>query len=92
MDDTLDFEQIVAAIKRVVREDQYPLWRIGITNNLSRRKGEHEREGRDTKDWRGWTAIGEATAIKVEEKFLDLGMKGGKGEDEDTVQDKVYIF
>ena len=91
----LNFDELVVAINGVVW--RYPStqlgdWYIGITNKPERRKDEREREGLNTKAWHWWTAIDEDTAIRVEKYFLKRGMKGGPGEDEDTIQNKVYIF
>ena len=68
----------------------YHLWYIGITDDLERRKAEHDSAGDSTKYWQSWKADTETIARNVEKYFLDKGMKGGTGGGEHPTY--VYIF
>jgi hypothetical protein len=67
----------------------YNLWTIGITDDPTRRKAEHESEGK-VMGWRDWKADTETIARNVERYFLAKGMKGGTGGGEHPTY--VYIF
>lgn len=64
----------------------YSAWTIGVTDNLARRKSEHD----NPKCWRQWDADTETAARNVEKYFLDKGMKGSGGGGGGA--DYVYIF
>lgn len=64
----------------------YKIWTIGITNNVERRKGEHD----DPKYWRDWKADSEKDARDIEKYFQDKGMKGDTGGGDNPTY--VYIF
>lgn len=83
----MDESEIKGAIGR---KDDYSIWTIGITDDPSRRKSEHERDGKSVKFWKQWKADSETIARNVEEYYLDKGMKGGGGGD--TNGNYVYIF
>jgi hypothetical protein len=68
----------------------YSIWTIGITDDLERRKTEHDNEGKNTRYWNGWKADSETIARNVEKHFLDKGMKGGTGGGDHPTF--VYIF
>ena len=70
--------------------EKYRYWTIGITNDLERRKKEHEYDNKDVTHWRGWPADTEEIARAVENHFLKCGMKGGGGGG--TSPNYVYIF
>jgi len=76
--------EIKSAIERVV--NQYPTWTIGVTDNPTRRKSEHD----NPLVWRDWNADTETAARNIEKYFLDKGMKGGGGGAGRA--DYVYIF
>ncbi len=64
-------------------------WTIGITDDPTRRKSEHDSKGEDTKYWRDWKADSETIARNVESYFLNKGMKGGTGGD---VGHPTYVY
>jgi len=66
--------EIVYAIERCIG-GKHSLWTVGITNDPSRRKDEHE----NPKDWHYWDAQTESIARNIEAYFLDKGCKGGGG-------------
>jgi hypothetical protein len=91
----LDEGQIKTAIETRVQSAKtvsYRIWTIGITDNLQRRKKEHDDAGENTKYWVAWEADSEDVARNVEAYFLDKakGMKGGVGGG--TTGKFVYIF
>ncbi len=69
--------ELIQTIQRGITN--FSLWYIGITEDLVRRKAEHESEGKDTKFWKEWEADTETIARNVENYFLNKGMKGGTG-------------
>ncbi len=75
---------IKADIEKVVGE--YSIWTIGVTDNPTRRKGEHG----NPSAWRHWNADTEQIARDVEAYFTAKGMKGDTGGRGDA--DYVYIF
>lgn len=82
--------QLKSTIERRKGSTSYSIWTIGITNDPERRKNEHENEGKNVKYWSHWTADSESIARKVEQHFLDKGMKGGGGGGENPRY--VYVF
>lgn len=75
-------EDIIKAIEaRVMRtkKQNFSIWVIGITDNLERRKEEHEGKGQNTKYWQSWKADNEFDARYIEKYFIRKGMKGGTG-------------
>ena len=75
---------IKAAIENILHD--YSLWTIGVTDDLVRRKTEHD----NPQHWHQWDADTEIVARNVEKYFLDKGMKGGGGGSGRA--DFVYIF
>lgn len=85
--------EIINAIEKRVQSaktKKYSIWTIGITNDPKRRRDEHENDGKNVKYWSHWTADSESIARKVEQHFLDKGMKGGGGGGENPRY--VYVF
>ena len=70
--------------------EKYAYWTIGITNDLERRKKEHEYDKEDVTYWRSWPADTEEIARTAENHFLKYGMKGGGGGGTNPIH--VYIF
>ena len=70
--------------------EKYAYWAIGITNNLERRKKEHESDGKNVTCWNGWPADTDDIARTVENHFLKYEMKGSGGGG--TNPTYVYIF
>ena len=66
--------QIIAEIESMVTY-YYVAWTIGITDDLDRRKREHN----NPFYWYQSDAITESSARKIEKYFLDKGMKGAPG-------------
>ena len=86
---TMSKSGIVAAIDDRVnraKSKKYSIWTVGITNNLERRKGEHD----NPKYWTGWKADSERDARDIEKHFIDKGMKGDTGGGDNPTF--VYIF
>ncbi len=82
-------EEIIKEIENRVtsaKEKKYTIWTIGITDNLKRRKKEHD----NPKHWKDWKADTEEIARNVEKHFLDKGMKGDTGGGD--TPNYVYIF
>ena len=80
---------IIIAIDNKVngtKSKEYSIWTIGITNDLDRRKGEHD----NPKYWTGWKADSEIDARDIEKHFIDKGMKGDTGGGD--IPTFVYIF
>ncbi len=75
---------IKAAIEKIV--SKYSLWTIGVTDNPTRRRGEHD----NPSAWRHWNADTEQAARNVEAYFIAKGMKGATGGGGKA--DYVYIF
>jgi hypothetical protein len=71
-------------------QSPYSYWIIGVTDDPTRRRGEHDAEEKNTKYWHSWKADSEIIARSVEEWFLGKGMKGGMGEGAKPTF--VYIF
>ncbi len=80
----MDKKTIIDEIKNKVTT--YSSWQIGITDDLQRRKGEHD----NPEHWRSWIADSEDDARSIEKYFLDKGMKGDIGGG--ISPNKVYIF
>ena len=76
--------EIIEGIKNQVKT--YSSWTIGITADPNDRRAEHG----NPEHWKQWKADSETIARKVEEYFLDKGMKGGAGGGENPTY--VYIF
>ena len=76
--------QIIAEIESIVT--YYVAWTIGITDDLDRRKREHN----NPRYWHQWDAITESSARKIEKNFLDKGMQGATGGG--ISPNYVYIF
>ncbi len=92
----MDGQQIIIEIDRRVSSEEhkdYQYWTIGVTNDPERRKEEHRNAGKRIYWWTHWRANSEAEARKLEQYFLDKGMKGdtGGGNPRDK-PDNVYIF
>ena len=85
-----------AIIKRVnaARQVDFSLWRIGITNDISRRAAEHKDEGENIKYGLYWQAESLVDAQEIESYFINaMGMKGGTGGNLDPKKPAyVYIF
>ncbi|MEE8372154.1 MAG: hypothetical protein V3R87_00255 [Dehalococcoidia bacterium] len=77
--------QIVSEIEGKAASN-YGVWTIGITNDPSRRKGEHE----NPIVWYQWQASTETLARQIEMRFLAKGMKGAAGGG--ITPNWVYIF
>ena len=71
-------------------QSPYAYWTIGITDNPTSRRGEHDKEGKNTKYWHDWKADSEIVARRVEEWFLRKRMKGGTSGETQLIY--VYIF
>ena len=82
--------EIIEAIRQKIGSTDCNIWTIGITNNLVRRKAEHDGQGKNTKHWTDWKADTETIARNVEKQFLDKRMKGGTGGGEHPTF--VYVF
>ena len=81
--------QIVSEIETRVKStktENYSIWTIGVTENPSERKSQHE----DPKYWKQWTTDSEQDGRNIEKYFLEKGMKGGTGGG--GTADYVYIF
>jgi len=72
------------AIGRIV--GKYSAWTIGVTDNPTRRRGEHS----NPSVWHHWDADTEQVARNVEAYFIAKGMKGATGGGGRA--DYVYIF
>lgn len=85
-----------AIAKRVsaARRVDYSLWKIGITNDISRRADEHASEGEDTKYGLWWEADSLVDAQEIESYFINtMGMNGGTGGNLDPIKTTyVYIY
>ncbi len=68
----------------------YRYWTIGVTDNTSQRKSQHDSNDKNTKFWQHWNADSEEDARDIEKHFLDKGMKGDTGGGGRA--DYVYIF
>ena len=77
-------------ISEIENHKDYRIWTIGITNNESRRKQEHDDAGKSIKHWQSWETDSSDDAHYIEKYFLDKGMKGGSGGTDDP--NRVYIF
>ena len=75
---------IKAAIEKIV--SHYSAWTIGVTDDPSRRRGEHN----NPTVWYQWDADSETIARSVESYFIDKDMKGDTGGGGSA--DYVYIF
>ena len=83
-------KDLIAAIEKKRGSIGYSAWTVGITNDPTRRKEEHQNAGKSVSSWKHWKADSEAIARDVEKYFLDKGMKGGGGGgDKPTF---VYVF
>ena len=82
--------EIIQEIDRKVGSTEYKIWTIGITEDPTQRKSQHDNEGKDIKYWQDWKADNETIARSVEEYFLKKGMKGGTGGGEHPTY--VYVF
>lgn len=71
----------------LTRNEKYPYWYIGITNDPDRRRQEHADDGKNVKHWTQWAAD---DAREVETYFQVLGMKGDTGGSKDPTH--VYIY
>lgn len=74
----------------LTRNDKYPYWYIGITNDPNRRKQEHIDDGKNVTHWTQWPVDAKDDAGDIESYFHILGMKGGGGGSEDPTH--VYIY
>jgi len=85
-------EELDARVKRCTDPSgrKYSVWTIGITNDVKRRREEHDSEKENTKYWKDWKSDSETDARNIEKHFLDLGMKGGGGGGDAPTY--VYIF
>jgi hypothetical protein len=86
----MDETQIKSAIEKKRGSTPYAIWTIGITNDPERRKNEHKSEGKNVTHWSHWYADSESIARRVEDHFLNKGMKGGGGGGENPRY--VYVF
>ncbi len=82
-------QELINAIDRVV-SSSYKSWTCGITNDPTRRKGEHKNDGKNVGAWCDWKADTERIARDVEAHFLAKGCKGGGGGG--TTPTYVYVF
>lgn len=87
-----NFDQIVAGFDSHLQSSQkeyYSDFYVGITNDVERRLfGEHNVQQRG-KWWIYREALDKDTAQKVEEYYLDKGMKGDTGGGND---DTVFVY
>ncbi len=86
----MDKDALIAAVNQRIGSTSLDIWYIGVTNDCTRRKGEHEAEGKSCKYWRDWEADTEKIARDVETYFISKGMKGGIGGGEHPTY--VYVF
>lgn len=83
---------IIAAIQQKVGNSQYRNWRIGLTHDLSERKGYwKDTMGRDVTSWIAWAADSLADAQDIESYFIGKGMQGGTGGDL-SPRTAVYVY
>lgn len=85
----MNYQSIITEIEGLAY-GQYPQWTIGVTDNPSQRRADHDRDGKHTRRWRQWDANSEDEARLVERHFIGLGMQGGTGGPGRA--DYVYIF
>ena len=77
--------QLIEKIHEITEGD-YKEWRIGITNDPGRRKGEHG----DPPTWRVWHVKRKVYAYEIEKYFTDRDMEGDSGGSENPTH--VYIY
>jgi hypothetical protein len=85
-----EIERAIENRVMTARTKDYKIWTVGITDDPTRRKGEHETTGENIEYWLDWKADTETIARTVESYFLAKGMKGGAGGGERPTY--VYIF
>ena len=85
----MDETQLKDTIERKKGRSSYSSWTIGITNDPSRRKKEHENEGDNVAYWAHWRADTLRVARNIESYFIDKGMKGGSG---GPVETPLYVY
>jgi hypothetical protein len=71
--------EIITAIENRRGSTSYTSWTIGVTDDPSTRKAQHESEGSNVSCWTQWITGSEKEGREVEKYFLDKGMKGGTG-------------
>ena len=78
-------QQIVAEIERIVTSN-YPIWTIGITEDLAL----HRREHGNPDIWYEWEVTPATSAENIERYFVSKGMKVGSSAIGSA--NYVYIF
>lgn len=89
-----DFQTIVSEIDNHLTNSgrrYYSDFYVGITNDVERRMFQEHHVSKDNSWWIYRTAINSDVARKVEQHYLDKGMRGGNGggDDSSTV---VYCY
>ena len=85
---------IMAAVEtRIAGIAGYAYWTVGITQDCTRRKGEHDNDGKSTGCWTHWQADSLFDAQDIERYFINKGMKGGSGGNmANNTTTYVYVF
>lgn len=88
-----DAKSIKSAIERHIRKRSfldlfwgYDFWTIGITGNITQRKGAHKHPEK----WKGFKAKSAKQARDIEKYFIKKGMAGGTGGGNNPLY--VYVF
>jgi len=86
---------IMAEVKARVGSASYTSWNIGLAHDAEiQRKYLHETEGQDVSRWTCWSAESLSDALRIEDYFVERGMKkcgtGGELSTPHTVC--LYIF
>ncbi|MEJ0071347.1 MAG: hypothetical protein WDO24_24315 [Pseudomonadota bacterium] len=83
---------IAQAIENKRGTSAYSVWRIGITDNWSKRKQEWSDQGEDVSHFSAWEADSSSVSKTVEAHFINKGMKGGTGGTITAATKYVYVF
>lgn len=87
---SMNESELKSAIQTKISSTPYSIWTIGITDDPTRRRSEHEAEGKSCTYWRDWKADTETIARSVEAYFISKGMNGGTGGGDHPTY--VYVF
>ena len=89
MDKLQIISEIESRISRLKEED-YSIWTVGISDTPKVRKDQHTGDGKDVQHWKDWSTNNEKDGRDIEEYFLDKGMRGDTGGGGSASY--VYIF